>query len=162
MCIGLLSLCQLSTPDWQNAGDHMAITADDHQLAAAEEAGRAIRCEDCGDRYETKRSNTKVCGACRMLRDFIFIKSGRSRCVLCDNHFAPLYRGDWLCGNCEADRLRNRESVHCPVCKEYGPAWRDGVRACVRCLKAPAHRRTLTQALAARQQRTRAETGWTP
>lgn len=114
---------------------------------------RTIQCADCGSDYETKRSNTKYCRACRLYRDLTFIQDRTKECIECERKFAPVTRKDLVCGSCFS-HMAQVHAGHCALCdRDTQHLIHGDVACCWSCATDPKKRITLLRALAKRRRR---------
>lgn len=114
-----------------------------------------ISCEDCGNRYETNRKNTKYCRVCRVFRDAVYNASNTKKCVSCEEKFAPINRGDMLCGRCNFARKIEGTCALCEKKKE--DMVHESIAVCWPCATDPVKRPVLIRALAKKRRATMGE-----
>jgi hypothetical protein len=114
-----------------------------------------ISCTDCGAERKQCPKNTLYCKACRLLRDLDHWTSNRRQCRDCRAAFAPIGRTDYRCSSCHpGSRLRQ---ITCVLCRTDGAPLLSGIPVCDQCLRAPAKRKKLFEALQRGQAQRRQE-----
>lgn len=118
---------------------------------------QTINCADCGRPRKTKRSNTKYCYPCRLLRNVAWIGLTQAKCEVCQNRFAPLERNAYLCGNCDTRRAPGDPKGTCALCHaEDVPLVDRDVSVCRACATSIEKRPTFHAALIKKQKAARA------
>lgn len=113
-----------------------------------------IKCSDCGAPRLTRWKNTKYCFLCRLIRNLEFVGDKQSKCIVCDQAFAPLKRGDDLCGHCDTIPLFEDCVGKCAFCKEDDqPLVGPEIAICIGCAKDGKIRKNVRKALLIRRQR---------
>lgn len=121
---------------------------------------KTIVCADCGESRRTARGNTKYCYPCRLLRNVAWIGLTQSKCEVCQRDFAPIYRGEYLCGECDTARAPGDPHGNCAICHaENAPLVDSRVLVCRRCSKDPEQRRTFHSALIKKQRASKEANG---
>lgn len=111
-------------------------------------AMKTIICEDCGAERKTRYSNTKYCLVCRMARNLKFIAAATSKCGVCDKSFAPLKRGEVLCGECDDIPASGDPRGTCGLCKATDvPIVNEDISVCKPCSTDPEKRTELLAAV---------------
>lgn len=107
---------------------------------------KTITCSDCGAERKTKYANVKYCLVCRTARNMKFLKETRATCVLCDEKFAPLKRGDEVCGKCDDITSAGDPVGNCGLCgdEEVPILYRD-IAVCRPCSTDPGKRKDFRQ-----------------
>lgn len=116
-------------------------------------AERTITCEDCGAPYVTKRTNTKYCRLCRLLRNVLYLRDKTSVCIGCDKTYAPLLREKFaVCGDCFPGSWGNDATGRCSFCDTDGVRLLDpDVAVCRDCAQNPDKRELFVKALLKKQ-----------
>lgn len=111
-----------------------------------------ITCEDCGKEVSTPRRNTKYCIVCRLFRNTVFIGHRTKVCVECEKRFAPLNRGDVLCGGC--DFTKKFVEGSCALCERKSERLlHPDLKVCSMCATDPDKRTLFQRALAKKRRR---------
>lgn len=93
-----------------------------------------ITCEECGHERKTRRSNTKYCRPCRILRNITYIGDTTGTCLVCENRFAPLQRGEQICGKCDSRAGLPDPHGDCALCGAKDVSLVDSqIAVCVGC-----------------------------
>lgn len=103
-------------------------------------------CQECGQSFETSRTNAKRCHICRLLNNLEFINDFTVPCWQCSDTISPLERGDKTCGHCAYTPKKHGIAV-CVQCKNERPRIEHDVDVCHRCAKHPDHRKWLLNAV---------------
>jgi hypothetical protein len=115
-----------------------------------------IICADCGDeRRNAQYANTKFCERCRLLRNLVFVGPRTRTCALggCKTKFAPVGRGD---EHCAEHAFGANTQGRCVVCEQDDqPLHRASLQICMACLRNPAKRHFIVNALRVHQRRRR-------
>lgn len=104
------------------------------------------QCQDCGQRFDTRRDNAKFCSVCRTLKNLDFINDFTVPCWQCGERMSPIERGDKTCGNCGYAPKKHGIDV-CGFCNEEHPIIAKDVAVCHRCAKIPSLRKDLLKAM---------------
>jgi hypothetical protein len=118
---------------------------------------RIIRCEEpgCGMPYETIRQNTKRCEVCRIYQSMFFVQNGPAStkaCEVCERDFAPIKRGEFVCGHCDPLGSRNYTEGTCSFCKEHkGNLLHKDLTICLGCARDTEQRRRVLKAIAVKR-----------
>lgn len=123
-----------------------------------------IHCVECGaihyphPAYVTR---SKYCPICRLLRDIRYLdgKRTRTRKCLCGTKFAPIYRDDDSCQECDVTYSSHRVTATCGLCGQEAQCLRDEIHVCLACAKDKDKRKLFLKALTAKQ-RQRREMDW--
>lgn len=109
---------------------------------------KTIHCSDCGQARKTRYSNTKYCILCRMARNLKFIGETILKCKACGEEFAPLKRGDIMCGKCDNIPAAGDPHGECGLCHSVAvPIVNEDIAVCHPCSTDPSKREIFTAAL---------------
>lgn len=115
---------------------------------------RTIECADCGAPRKTRKANTKYCAICRLIRDLKYIDKATQKCIVCDNRFAPLQRGEEVCGKCDLVPAYGDPRGKCALCEtDDARLVNKDVNVCRECSTDPEKRTLLRRALILKQQK---------
>jgi hypothetical protein len=110
-----------------------------------------ITCAECGQPYEAKRANARICAFCRFLRDLNFMGGRKHECWRCHTKFAPLHQKDESCGEHTYKRISYGEA-ECVFCGDTKLRVHPDVNVCHTCVRDPFKRAGLLDRLEAKQQ----------
>lgn len=111
-----------------------------------------IECADCGAPRLTKRKNTKYCRVCRLIRNIEFIGADTVDCLGCDTPFAPLKRGEDVCGKCAVAGPAGDPRGTCAFCEVENASLVDSnISVCRVCATDPTKRVLFKKALVKKQ-----------
>lgn len=110
-----------------------------------------IECGDCGSPFDAKRKNAKYCQLCRAIRDFKFMTTWTKDCWVCSKEFAPAYRKDLMCAECDDLRRSYNVDGACVFCGEESVLWHEQAHICWPCVKNPELRSKVLHALLKKQ-----------
>lgn len=107
-----------------------------------------IKCENCGSPRLTRRKNTKYCRLCRILKNLEYLDTWEETCIACENRFAPLQRGEDLCGDCAIFPAQGDPKGPCAICHEQDARLMEAnINVCQACSTKPENRKILIQSL---------------
>jgi hypothetical protein len=119
---------------------------------------RTIQCADCGRTRQTRRSNTKYCYPCRLLRNIKWQGTETTKCLVCEKRFSPLKRGDVICGKCDSVPPPGDPRGTCAFCGTENSSLVDKeVQVCRPCATDPEQRGKLAAALQKKANKAREE-----
>lgn len=110
---------------------------------------QTITCADCGQPYETKRANARICAICRLFRDISYVGNKKSTCIMCEKAFCRTTRGQLLCPSCDPNGSSLYSEGACNFCQApHTKRIRADVAICLDCAHAPEHRVNVMKSLA--------------
>ena len=117
-----------------------------------------IRCAECGEARRTRRSNTKYCVRCKVLRDLRFVRNRTYTCRTagCSQRFVPLEMSD---SHCPAHATGSGTFADCPFCSTTSELHRVDFPVCLTCLRDPAQRQRIIDSLQRGQHQRRQKNG---
>lgn len=106
-------------------------------------------CVDCGSEFGPHHKKQTYCRVCRLYQNFKFLGTTTQKCWECEGKFAPLQRGDVICGGCDDTARSTDVAGACSFCKKEQLALlHEDVTVCRSCATDPRHRAKFYRALA--------------
>lgn len=113
---------------------------------------KTITCSDCGRERKTRNKTTKYCLLCRYARNLKWLKETTVECALGDHRFAPLKRGDEVCGKCDMITSDFEPIADCSFCdRKEVPIVCEDIRVCKHCATDPDQRKKFRNAVLLKQ-----------